>query len=956
MLFCTQGYNVMAIDSNLFENPDTVYAARPIWNLNGILDKNKIDEQLKQLKLSGMYNGLTVFPTFSTKPELKTDDYMSLYGSILQDAKDNNLKITYYDDQNIPSGYAGGLLSQTFPEALAQRLFKTEYDVEGRCGVNYTIPAGNLMAVVAMNTSTQELINLKNFLEDTSLNWSVPDGKWKVMFFTCKRDNDDNTQRNIVDYLNPASVNSAINLTYDRFNKNFGEYFGNTVDMSLFCDVGFSYVQDSKAWTSSFNDYYESKYNENPDLLYPALWYDIGDNTQSARARLFGVRSEMLSEGYPKLTTEWSNAHGMVQAGSPVSFQSLVPTGICGDQMKFYKNVDIPVINEMNYPGYAKQYYKLVSSAAYDYGKKIVAANMFEGYNALDETTIYKSIMDAYVRGINFLMPNAVWYDSSTSGTKSNFSYDNPDLGSKVVSINEYISRLNSVLQGGSHVSDVGVLYPVNSLNSFYNFTYASQNTSSIVDRDKVPYADYLDVGEWLFTDIKCDYTFLQPDVLTQNCTVNGDKLIMDNGENSEEYKVLIMPGSELISVDDLAKIKEFYDNGGKVIATSELPFLSLEEGKNSEIVSMIKDIFNVDPKNVDITVGKKSSNKNSKGGMAVFINTYGYGDVQYVNNSSLLETVINDMLPVKDVSIEDNDIPVIGGSINYLHKILDNKDVYFLTNTSITDSDNWILFRGKFKPQCWDPHTGEIYAPQYINTKINEQSATKVKVSLKAAHSLFVINVGKSNPKDGVLPLLFAESFDNKGNWLSSGRAKILPNSLELQDTKSMLTVQGKDWKNYTASITFAFSEDSKAGFIFRAENDENYYLWKFDGKDAVLCKVTDGNESVIKTVSCSLLPNISYRLKVVLSGEEITTYLGDNMLDRSQDSAFKTGKIGLYSEGTSNYNSIVVLSEISYQKPVFTPQQITAICLIVIVLLEIKNFTIVIQQFPRRYLPNNS
>ena len=107
---------------------------------------------------------------------------------------------------------------------------------------------------------------------------------------------------------------------------------------------------------------------------------------------------------------------------------------------------------------------------------------------------------------------------------------------------------------------------------------------------------DYQDIGEALFRGLRVDYTYLHPDVLVERCIVDGKKLILNNRENREEYRVLILPAGDTLSVAAAAKIKEFYDQGGMVIATGMLPTRSAEFGKDKEVQRAIADVFGVSP------------------------------------------------------------------------------------------------------------------------------------------------------------------------------------------------------------------------------------------------------------------------------------------------------------------------------------------------------------------------
>ena len=73
-------------------------------------------------------------------------------------------------------------------------------------------------------------------------------------------------------------------------------------------------------------------------------------------------------------------------------------------------------------------------------------------------------------------------------------------------------------------------------------------------------------------------------------------QLILNNRENREEYRVLILPAGEgALGLAAAAKIKEFYDTGGKVIATASCPRNRPSSAKTKKCRAMA-DIFGVSP------------------------------------------------------------------------------------------------------------------------------------------------------------------------------------------------------------------------------------------------------------------------------------------------------------------------------------------------------------------------
>jgi hypothetical protein len=105
-------------------------------------------------------------------------------------------------------------------------------------------------------------------------------------------------------------------------------------------------------------------------------------------------------------------------------------------------------------------------------------------------------------------------------------------------------------------------------------------------------WADYMAVGERLSLDLRQDFTFLHPETLDSRCRVNGDTLRLEHPDIHQTYRVLVLPGTTTISAANLAKVKQFFDAGGHVIATTRLPDQSAELGRTDAVREGVRHIF----------------------------------------------------------------------------------------------------------------------------------------------------------------------------------------------------------------------------------------------------------------------------------------------------------------------------------------------------------------------------
>jgi hypothetical protein len=196
--------------------------------------------------------------------------------------------------------------------------------------------------------------------------------------------------------------------------------------------------------------------------------------------------------------------------------------------------------------------------------------------------------MDQFAKGINVMVPHAVWYDQAAIVFQPNLSPGAPKYGPELPAYNQYIGRLQRLLQGGRHVADIGVLYPIATLQAGSWFGPGNPYEGCV----DIPEADYMQVGESLSLGVRRDFTFVHPEVLEERCTVDGAGITLNNKVNRERWRIFIIPGSRCINVATLRRIKQFYDQGGTVIATTCLPDRAAEFGADAEVRRLVSEIF----------------------------------------------------------------------------------------------------------------------------------------------------------------------------------------------------------------------------------------------------------------------------------------------------------------------------------------------------------------------------
>lgn len=723
-----------------FAKPPIKYWPRPLYFWNNITVRPEVltDQMQKMRDICG-YGGFGVVPFgkhFS--PEYLSEDYLKLYGIMLEKAKELGMAVSLYDEFGFPSGSVGAFdegdgtprFQMKYPDYTIQRLDKFEDEVTGPLFYERKIPEGKIMGVVAMNMEDKKRMDLSSDVRDGILKYNIPPGRWKIMFFSCLIDGNP-----LTDYLNPEAAYNFTKMVHDVYYNRFKNYFGNVIYGTFFDEPSMFHAQ-FRMWTPMFNEKFIKKYGFSPATLYPALWYDIGPDTQSARNYLFGFRAELYSEGFHKVVNDWSVAHGITATGHTAPEEAIIPANGSGDLMKSFKFLEIPGIDKIGGYRYAERFYKIVSSSAYNWDKKLVMSETYgamPNYNEPGDLTwnnIWAIANDQYSKGINMLIPHAVWYDNTKVTYKPELSHRNPLYADSLKTFTTYLARLNVILQaGGRHVADVAVLYPINSLlgDHYFYTEKGPANVDGWVDpnnsfyNEAVSEIDYVNLGDWLINGTGTDFTFIHPEVLDEKCKVEQGRLDLMNNINYESYKVLCLPSCYMISLSNLKKITDFYNSGGLVLFTTRLPHKSCEAGQDSAVVRMIKSIFPLMEENAYDMI------ENEKGGKAFFLpspDALGISEVLYGSGLDF------------DVRYPLNP------DLQYIHKIVEGRNVFFFANTGKTAIQTETTVNGRIPLEEWDPHTGDVRESdfRFIQNKTSGLYSTVVNLNLKPYNSVFLI------------------------------------------------------------------------------------------------------------------------------------------------------------------------------------------------------------------------
>ena len=451
-----------------FSHPDREYSMAPFWFLNDELKPEHLRYQLQEMCRQGVYEVVLHARKGLMIPYL-SELWFERIGVILEEAEKLGMRTYIYDEDNWPSGYAGGKVFEENPDycqwclgvekivpMLGQRISVKE------------IPEKPLVAVIAVHRN-------ETFTDITGQDWVSPALQHEVYVFRKERcgHRPCYTEFPYVDLLNKKATQCFVRVTHEEYKKRFPEHWGSTIKGFFTDEPGFyqNYVYQAHnlntiPWTKEFPEYFKEKRGYELLPYMCALWDDMDELSRRIRYDYFRTLTEMYNENYFKVIRDFLQEDGLVSIGHLAmeeSFSDVVQReGNFFSAMQYLDYAGIDRIDRER----ERITEKLGASAMHMQGKKFC---MSETYGCFGwHLTLEEMKAEAdwqYVQGVNKLVPHAFFSSTEdfrkTECPPSEFVQNT--FWPYFKGFADYISRLSYVMSEGVFKANTLLYYPITS-------------------------------------------------------------------------------------------------------------------------------------------------------------------------------------------------------------------------------------------------------------------------------------------------------------------------------------------------------------------------------------------------------------------------------------------------------------------------------------------------------------
>jgi len=688
-----------------FKTPPHEYGAiQPFASWNGPDARQRMVADFDRLAANGIF--IVNLSPGRGEPKYLSPEHMSLVKFAVQEAAKRGMRLWMQDESDYPSGFAGGKVSEQYPQLTMQGL-DADIRINVMPGQTLTMatPPDTLgaLAVFAQTGAVQPVP-----ISPGGIHWMAPapppgaggyPKPWELILIrhifrsspTRNFNRADGTrakdsQYSLIDYLNPEATRAFLKITHETYKEAVGHEFGKTI-LGFFGDEP-DYTC-FMPWTPTLlNEFQRQKgYDLQPKL--PLLFAPkMTDEAWRIKADYYDVWSGIFRDSFFGEQAAWcarNNVEYLVHLNHEEQGLRLeLPEDLTrneGDFFRDMRHVEVPGIDNLNQlipslvhtPDGAwnvnNNFPKLASSAAHLFGRPKVWSEEGGGLGIDGKYQLDYQ----FVRGVTAMQIRVPVMRGGAGGG----SGDAP-APPQAAMLAWYTNRGGYLMSIGRPAAQVGLYHPVNSF--WMGDQEADRSTTKL---------------GWQLLEHQVDWDYFDEQSLSEVAAIENGGFRNLSGQT---YRAVVVPSTTVISKSGLERFRALVKAGGKVIFVGKTPglvvdkaFLDAKEKPDLSFATLVEPTGDITPR-------------------------------------------VLAALPKPDMKL-DADFP----RLTYTHRSWRDAEMYFFFNESNKPESRMATIAGRGQAQVWDLATGEIHA---ISGATAESDSVHFPMSL-APYEAKVVVVG---------------------------------------------------------------------------------------------------------------------------------------------------------------------------------------------------------------------
>lgn len=560
----------------LFKNPTKEYRGAPFWSWNCDLKQDILEKEIEYMKEMG-FGGFYMHPRIGMQTPYLSDEYMSLVNACIRKGQKVGLNACLYDEDNYPSGSAGGFVTKLSANNGQKFITFTNTEKDDNFGML-------LACFDIVFSANSKLISYRKI----DINENARGGEKWYIYLRCK---------DYCDLLSKQAVDAFINLTHEKYSQNFNKDFAVNVP-TIFTDEPQTYPKEtlnkasdktdvSLPYTTDFNKTCFTKYGVNVEDHLPVLIWENEDGTISPIRYYYHEHiAQRFAESFSYNIGDWCAKHGIAFTGHVMNESSLLgQTLSLGEAMRHYKGFQIPgvdILCDFRELTTVKQ----AQSVARQYGKDGVTSELYGVTNWDFDFSGHKLQGDwQAAMGVTHRVLHLYWVSMEGEGKRdypASIGHQSPWYKEYPL-IENHFARINTVMTRGTPKVDIAVIHPIESY-----WLHFGPNDQTGETRQALS-VRFNDLTKWILFGMH-DFDFISEALLPEQ--FNGCNGGFNVGKM--KYKSVIVPELTTIRTTTLNSLKQFRACGGEVIFMGKIPTL-VDALPSREVIDFAKECTVID-------------------------------------------------------------------------------------------------------------------------------------------------------------------------------------------------------------------------------------------------------------------------------------------------------------------------------------------------------------------------
>ncbi len=588
-----------------FQDPPPGYGEVPFWWWTGDpLDKERLLWQIEQLHALGIA-GMQVnyahedspgWPTYRAEPEIFSDAWWDAWKYVAGECGKRQMGI----------GLSGYTLDWPNGKSLISRTIYSDPEIQGR-----EIVVAHRQKILATETLDSSLpadtvavrayperppgpgpgsLDLMELVRDEHLTWTPADGSWDVWFYAAPR------KPGTLSPIHPLSGQRVVEQFFQAFQDHAPAK--SAAGLNYFFHDELQFGVGDRIWTDDLPQQFHQLKGYDLFEALPAMFQEVGPKTVKYRLDFMDVKVQLAQQRYFIPIFQWHWSRGKIY-GCDQGSRGRDPLEF-GDYFSAVRWYTAPGHDT---PGGQADLIKgkVSSSIAQLYGRPRV---WLEGYHSLGWSATPENLMYAtrenYLYGCNLLNLHGLYYTTHGSfweWAPPCYHFRMP-YWKHMGAFLKYFERLSYLMSQGAHQCDVAVMYPVAPGQAGLGGDEATQAAFA--------------AGTALVKQ-GYDFIFMDADSLDRAEIRDGCLHVSD-----ASYRVLVLPAMRAIRWSTLGKVRQFFHEGGIVIAGGALPEASDRIGRDDpQLDAVVRELFGATAAEAG---SRPPLQKNSSGGVGMLL------------------------------------------------------------------------------------------------------------------------------------------------------------------------------------------------------------------------------------------------------------------------------------------------------------------------------------------------